>query len=187
MPRKCLQGQQRNLRVHQERRWTAGFWISLRGECIIFLEDPSRWNPLVAPAQQRVLGTGRELTTREAIEMLKMCEEEGLVHCVENKYGLGHVICNCDNVACGNWGHDRAYLKKFTAPSRFKAGVDPDLCTACETCGERCFFDAVSMTGPDDTAVINADKCMGCGICVPTCPGDAITYEEVRPVQSIPT
>lgn len=131
-------------------------------------------------------GTGRELTFQEAIDMLKMCEEEGLVHCVENKYGLGHVICNCDSVACGNWGHDRVYVKKFTAPSRFKASVDPRLCTACETCADRCFFDAVTMTGPDDTAVIDADQCMGCGICVPTCPGDAITYEEVRPVESIP-
>lgn len=131
-------------------------------------------------------GTGRALTKPEAIEMLKMCEEEGLVHCIENKYGFGHVICNCDNVGCGNWGHDRAYVKKFTAPSRFKASVDPELCTSCETCVDRCFFDAVAMQGPDGTAVIDADKCMGCGICVPTCPGDAITYEEVRPREYIP-
>jgi ferredoxin len=122
----------------------------------------------------------------DAIEMLKMCEEEGLVHCVENKYGFGHVICNCDNVGCGNWGHDRAYVKKFTAPSRFKASVDPELCTSCETCVDRCFFDAASMEGPDGTAIIGADKCMGCGICVPTCPGDAITYEEVRQKEFIP-
>lgn len=131
-------------------------------------------------------GTGRALTKSEAVEMLKMCEEEGLVHCVENKYGLGHVICNCDNVACANWGPDRAYVKKFTAPSRFKASVDPELCTSCETCAERCFFDAVAMDGPDGTAVIDADKCMGCGICVPTCPGDAIAYEEIRQREFIP-
>jgi Fe-S-cluster-containing hydrogenase component 2/predicted transcriptional regulator len=131
-------------------------------------------------------GTGRELTKPEAIEMLKMCEEEGLVHCVENKYGFGHVICNCDNVGCGNWGHDRVYVKKFTAPSRFKASVAPELCTSCETCVDRCFFDAISMEGQDDTAIIDADKCMGCGICVPACPGDAITYEEIRQREFIP-
>jgi Pyruvate/2-oxoacid:ferredoxin oxidoreductase delta subunit/predicted transcriptional regulator len=131
-------------------------------------------------------GTGRALTKTEAVEMLKMCEEEGLVHCVENKFGLGHVICNCDNVGCGNWGHDRAYVKKFTAPSRFKACVEPELCTSCETCVERCFFDAVSMDGQDGTALIDADKCMGCGICVPTCPGDAIVYEEIREKEFIP-
>jgi Pyruvate/2-oxoacid:ferredoxin oxidoreductase delta subunit/predicted transcriptional regulator len=131
-------------------------------------------------------GTGRGLSKPEAIEMLKMCEEEGLVHCVENKYGFGHVICNCDNVGCGNWGHDRAYVKKFTAPSRFKASVHPELCTSCETCVDRCFFDAVSMEGSDGTAIIDADKCMGCGICVPTCPGDAIAYEEIRQKEFIP-
>lgn len=131
-------------------------------------------------------GTGRALTKPEAIEILKMCEEEGLVHCVENKYGLGHVICNCDNVGCGNWGHDRAYVKKFTAPSRFKARVEPELCTSCETCMDRCFFDAITMEGPDDTALIDAEKCMGCGICVPTCPGEAIAYEEIRQKAFIP-
>ncbi len=131
-------------------------------------------------------GTGRALTKTEAIDMLKMCEEEGLVHTVENKYGLGHVICNCDAEACGNWGHDRAYVKKFTAPSRFKARVEADLCTACETCADRCFFDAVTMQGTDDTAIIDPDKCMGCGICVPTCPVEAIVYEEVREKAFIP-
>ena len=131
-------------------------------------------------------GTGRALSQQEAVEMLKMCEEEGLVHCVENKHGLGHVICNCDNVGCANWGHDRAYVKKFTAPSRFKARVEPELCTSCETCADRCFFDAITMEGQDDTALIDADKCMGCGICVPTCPGEAIAYEEVRQKEFIP-
>ena len=132
-------------------------------------------------------GTGRSLTKKEAIDMLKLCEEEGLVHTVENKHGLGHVICNCDAVACGNWGHDRAYVKKFTAPSRFKARVEVDLCTACGTCGERCFFEAVSFGEKEDIAIIDPDKCMGCGICVPSCPAEAIAYEEVRKKEFIPT
>lgn len=36
------------------------------------------------------------------------------------------------------------------------------------------------MQGTDDIALIDADKCMGCGICVPTCPVEAIAYDEVR-------
>ena len=157
---------------------------TIHGITDVPLEVCMQLNKAAAYALER--GTGRALTKPEAVDMLKMCEEEGLVHCVENKYGMGHVICNCDNVGCGNWGHDRAYAKKFTAPSRFKASVDPELCTSCETCAERCFFDAVAMEGPDGTAVIDADKCMGCGICVPTCPGDAITYEEIRQKEFIP-
>lgn len=131
-------------------------------------------------------GTGRELSKEEAIDMLRMCEEEGLVHCVDNKRSLGHIICNCDNEVCGNWGSDRAYVKKFTAPSRFRARVDAELCIGCEECINRCFFDAVSMEGSDSTAIIDARKCMGCGICIPTCPGDAITLEEERTEGFIP-
>ena len=127
-------------------------------------------------------GSGRELTKAEALGLLKMCEEMGLVHCVENKYGQGNIICNCDRDACIGWGHDRAWAKSFTAPSRFRAEVQADLCTVCELCIERCFFDAVAMVGVDNTAAIDPDKCMGCGICVPTCPGEAIVYREVTPL-----
>jgi Pyruvate/2-oxoacid:ferredoxin oxidoreductase delta subunit len=131
-------------------------------------------------------GTGRELTKQEAIDMLRMCEEEGLVHCVDNKRALGHIICNCDNEVCGNWGSDRDYVKKFTAPSRFRAIVEAELCIACEECQNRCFFDAVTMDVPDGTAIIDITKCMGCGICIPTCPGEAITLKEARPEDFIP-
>ena len=33
---------------------------------------------------------------------------------------------------------------------------------------------------------IDKAKCMGCGICVPTCPGDAMVYEEIRDKEFIP-
>ncbi len=131
-------------------------------------------------------GTGRELTKQEAIDMLKMCEEAGLVHCVNNTKDLGYLICNCDGVACENWARDKAYSKNFTAPSRFKALVDADDCTACETCLDRCFFDAIAMSGENDTALIDVENCMGCGVCIPTCEGDAIAMKEVEPIESIP-
>jgi ferredoxin len=131
-------------------------------------------------------GTGRELTKEEAIDMLRMCEEEGLVHCVDNTRSLGFTLCNCDRDICGNWGHDRAYAKTFCAPSRFRASVDAETCVACGACEERCFFDAVSMAGEEGTAVVDEGKCMGCGICLPACPVDAINYEEISAVDSIP-
>jgi len=132
-------------------------------------------------------GTGRELTRDEAMDMLRMCEEEGLVHTVDNKLGMGYLICNCDKNGCGNWGPaQRAYAKKFCAPSRFKALVDADACSSCETCVDRCFFDAITMTGENDTALVDAEKCMGCGLCVPTCPEECISYEEMQPQEFIP-
>lgn len=131
-------------------------------------------------------GTGRVLTPAEAIDMLKQCEEEGLVHVGSNSRSVGHVICNCCSDCCLNWPSVRTGLGKFVVPSRFQAVVDETLCTSCETCLERCYFEAIDMTGENDTAQVLAEKCMGCGLCKVTCPEDAISLKEVRPEDFVP-
>jgi Pyruvate/2-oxoacid:ferredoxin oxidoreductase delta subunit/predicted transcriptional regulator len=128
-------------------------------------------------------GTGRALSKSEAIKMLKMCEEEGLVHVADNRQVVGHVICNCCKDCCLNWSVMTG-PKKWVAPSRFKAVVDHDLCTGCETCPERCFFDAIAVN--DDLAVVNAEKCMGCGVCTVSCPTEALRLKEVRAADFVP-
>jgi ferredoxin len=129
-------------------------------------------------------GTGRKLSKEEAIAMLKMCEEEGLVHTVSNSRSLGHVICNCCEDCCINWPGPRHSGVNFTDPSRFTAVADPDLCTACEICLDRCFFDALRMEG--DTVQVDGEKCMGCGLCVVTCPTEALSLKEIRAEDFVP-
>jgi heterodisulfide reductase subunit A-like polyferredoxin len=58
------------------------------------------------------------------------------------------------------------------------------LCTGCETCLERCFFDAIAVN--DDLAVVNAEKCMGCGVCTVSCPTEALRLKEVRAADFVP-
>jgi len=129
-------------------------------------------------------GTGRQLTKQETLDMLKMCQEEGLVHVVGNSRGLGHIICNCCDDCCINWTGSRKAGAKFTAPSRFAAMVDPDLCDGCETCLDRCFFSAIDLES--GTAEIDEEECMGCGLCVATCPTEAIGLKEVREEDYVP-
>jgi Fe-S-cluster-containing hydrogenase component 2 len=131
-------------------------------------------------------GTGRKLEKDEAMEMLRKCEEEGLVHVGNNRRTVGHVICNCCNDCCMNWPSVRGGLGKFVLPSRFYAVVDDELCSACETCLERCYFDAISMEGEDDTAIVDDQKCMGCGLCLVTCPDEALSLKETRPQDFVP-
>jgi Pyruvate/2-oxoacid:ferredoxin oxidoreductase delta subunit/DNA-binding MarR family transcriptional regulator len=131
-------------------------------------------------------GTGRKLEKEEALQMMRQCEEEGLIHVTGNKRTLGHVICNCCSDCCLNWPSVRTGQGKFVVPSRFRAKVAEDECTACEACLDRCYFEAISMEGEGDTAAINAEKCMGCGLCLVTCPTEAISLEEVRPAEFVP-
>lgn len=59
----------------------------------------------------------------------------------------------------------------------FKGGhiaeIEPDLCTECGECRERCKFDAIT----DDFSV-DQIACEGCGVCVHFCPVDAIRFPQ---------
>jgi NAD-dependent dihydropyrimidine dehydrogenase PreA subunit/predicted transcriptional regulator len=125
-------------------------------------------------------GTGREISKDEALEILRLCEEEGLVHIASNTRSGGNIICNCCDDCCINWPGAVKYDTKFVAPSRFTASVDSDQCTGCEACMERCYFEAVAMDGEKETAVINEENCMGCGLCLVACEFDALSLEETR-------
>jgi Pyruvate/2-oxoacid:ferredoxin oxidoreductase delta subunit len=127
-------------------------------------------------------GTGRPVDREEAMSMLKMCGDRGLVHVAMNTRAVGTVICSCCEDCCENW----AGGQKFVSPSRFQAIVEAELCSLCEDCLDRCFFGAITMTGPDDTALVDAEQCMGCGVCCTGCPEEAIGMTVVRPEAHIP-
>jgi formate hydrogenlyase subunit 6/NADH:ubiquinone oxidoreductase subunit I/predicted transcriptional regulator len=131
-------------------------------------------------------GTGRQLSREEAMSMLRMCEEEGLIHVAENRKSQGNVICNCCRDCCLNWTSVRTGLGKFVAPSRFRASVDAGDCNGCELCVDACFFDALSMEADDGLARVDADKCMGCGVCQVVCPTEAVHMQVTRPEEFVP-
>jgi len=131
-------------------------------------------------------GTGRQISKQETIELLKKCEEEGLVHVAENKKALGHVICNCCSDCCINWPSVRPEMGTFVAPSRYKAWVDPEECIGCDLCLERCYFKALRMEEDQELAEVDPDNCMGCGLCQVVCPTDAILMQEARFEEFVP-
>ncbi|MEW6265956.1 MAG: 4Fe-4S dicluster-binding protein [Thermodesulfobacteriota bacterium] len=129
-------------------------------------------------------GTGRELTKEETLDLMKKCEEAGLIHVVINKRDVDHFICNCCACCCQTMPILIEHGIKVIEPSRFAAEVDPDRCTACETCLTRCFFKAIAIE--DESARVAAEKCLGCGLCQVTCPSEAITMKEVRSSDFVP-
>jgi len=53
------------------------------------------------------------------------------------------------------------------------AQIDPEICTECGECLERCQFNAIS---PD--FVVDKIDCEGCGVCVNFCPVEAIDFPQ---------
>ncbi|HPD02926.1 MAG TPA: 4Fe-4S binding protein [Eubacteriales bacterium] len=113
------------------------------------------------------------LPAEKVIETIKECEDIGLIHqimCVSSPQGRKmYVLCNCDNKACVPMTIKCEYDLPMVRSSGFVV-EEGDLtnCASCGTCAKRCLFSAIEMK--DGKPVLAAEKCMGCGLCVTTCP-----------------
>jgi electron transport complex protein RnfB len=127
---------------------------------------------LLDGAQYILGGLGRPITKQEAFSILEKAQEAGLVLQPINAQRPWAICCCCGD-CCGILGG----LKSLPRPadfynSNFYAEIDPELCTGCQTCIERCQLEAPFMK--DSVAAINLDRCIGCGNCVIVCPTDAV-------------
>jgi Na+-translocating ferredoxin:NAD+ oxidoreductase subunit B len=119
-------------------------------------------------------GMAREITIAETLEILRLSNEEGLVHMTGNFQGEVDTICNCCRDAC-------VFLtgllfmgeKNMFARSNFVSRIDPETCVACGLCAERCPVNAIA--ADDGPSRVDADQCIGCGVCHPTCPSESVS------------
>ncbi len=126
-------------------------------------------------------GFGRQIGREEALNILRIAEEAGLVHLVSN-YRKGHYfICNCCSCCCGVLKGLNLSSRNAVAKSNYYAVVDAEKCTACGICLDRCQANAVTMK---DYAQIG--DCIGCGLCVSTCPAGAISMLKRDPAEMPP-
>ncbi len=137
-------------------------------------------------------GSGKELTRDGAMKIMDVAEEAGLVHSVYNTSGIPNVICNCCADCCVFYYPLTKFsvLEKGVARSRFQAEVDKASCKGCQTCIERCPFEALEMVkvlGEKKLkAQVISEKCFGCGVCVVGCESAAMKLVAVRPPEHIP-
>jgi NAD-dependent dihydropyrimidine dehydrogenase PreA subunit len=141
-------------------------------------------------------GAGRQLSYDEAMELCDSFDKYQLVHLTGNTNTMPYLICNCHNCCCGAFyrnSRTKKQLNQFSiAKSRFVATVDPAKCRGCRTCIDmRCPVGAIQMKYypefGEERTYINTDECIGCGLCVITCPANARTMKLVRPPEYIPS
>ncbi|MCP4756108.1 MAG: 4Fe-4S dicluster domain-containing protein [Proteobacteria bacterium] len=119
-------------------------------------------------------GFGREITHEEAHRIMVKSSEAGLIATSSNTREKIDFICNCCTCCCGILRSvvEMGMPAKSLA-SNYLAEVDPDTCTGCEDCLDRCQMDAIVVE--DVAAQVNLERCIGCGVCVPTCPSESLT------------
>ncbi len=117
-------------------------------------------------------GLGREITSEEAIQIIKETDEAGLVHAGANSKHLSN-ICNCCPCCCVSMKGMTQYglNKEKFMNAIFESIIDRDLCIACGSCVERCPVNAISL---NEVAEVDRNLCLGCGLCSNVCPEEAI-------------
>lgn len=124
----------------------------------------------------------RAISKEEAYTVLNKAEEAGLVHLTWNMESGHFYICNC----CGCCCHVLTSINKLgidaseVINSNYYAVIDTEECIACNLCAdERCQVGAIEMG--DDANHIIRDKCIGCGLCISTCPTESIKLIRKNP------
>lgn len=130
-------------------------------------------------------GVGREITLDESISILEKNQKEGLVLQPSNTE-KAEFICSCCGCCCGMLAMHKNLPKPvdFWA-SNFFAVVDTAACDACGNCEKRCQVGAAKVSTQNRQASIDLNRCIGCGVCVPTCPKKAISLQK-KPTEVIP-
>ncbi len=168
-------------------------------KCICRMEQGLLGNPCDRP-EEVCIGFGhfaqyyldnnmaREINRDEALEILDRAEENSLVLSPVNTREL-EAICCCCSCCCPNLKFSKLLPRPAdTMQTYYRAEIDPDLCTGCGDCMEKCQIEAIQ-EGEGISEIVDG-RCIGCGLCVPVCPTEAITLvpltEQVVPPQDLP-
>ena len=126
-------------------------------------------------------GLKAPLKIEEAKELFIEWDKKGLVHDVvcRGLFPLIDGFCNCERPICGRMRNRETHqaidqLRK----GHFVARVNPEKCTSCGTCMDRCQFGAIYVSKWSEATSIESLKCFGCGLCATGCPNDAIQMVE---------
>jgi ferredoxin/DNA-binding Lrp family transcriptional regulator len=133
-------------------------------------------------------GFSKLVSKEEALEILKKCEDAGLVHKAYHLHGDTNkeevAICNCCSCCCLT-ARDCLIFPVVNA-TNYLANIDEDLCTGCGTCVDLCYNKAIELND-EDKAERTEEYCVGCGVCAYHCPENAISLiEGPRMVRMLP-
>jgi Na+-translocating ferredoxin:NAD+ oxidoreductase subunit B len=128
---------------------------------------------------------GRQISQDEALDIMQKNQDDGLVLQPTNSQ-TPDAICSCCGCCCGPLRLHKAFPDPVSHwATNFHAAIDPELCTGCGLCEERCQVGALKLDEARQMMVVDLARCLGCGLCVEACPEGVIELRN-RTTQVIP-
>jgi ferredoxin len=139
----------------------------------------------------------KEITKKEAQEILDRCVKLGLVQIGDNVQDNVNFICNCCSCCCEALLAYKKLKYNVRMESNFESVVNNDKCISCGVCIKKCPVNAISFKknntkGADSkdkknvSLFIDSDICIGCGVCVRFCKNSALVMERRKTTRFTP-
>lgn len=126
---------------------------------------------------------GRYISHEEALDIITLANETGLVLQPSNSKKAAFICCCC-GCCCGVLRNLKRYPEPATlVATAFHARLDTAACIGCGICTDRCPMEALTLE--DGKATLDLGRCIGCGLCVSTCPTGALTLAR-KPATEVP-
>jgi Pyruvate/2-oxoacid:ferredoxin oxidoreductase delta subunit len=123
-------------------------------------------------------GIAEIISKTEAEKIVLEAHQKGLVHLAlhrpeEDEKNI-QAICSCCSCCCSALlGLLRMNMTGLVKKSQYISTHDPEKCINCGECTSNCHFMARTLSEGGDMT-FNQTYCFGCGLCVTSCPEDAI-------------
>ena len=137
-------------------------------------------------------GFARTIDTAEALDLLALAQDQGLVQFGENARENVNFICNCCGCCCEALIAARRFgFLNPVATSNFLPVVVEENCNGCGKCVNTCPVEAMTLVSANDPhhpklrkARLETDRCLGCGVCIRACGREGL-HLEARPERVI--
>jgi NAD-dependent dihydropyrimidine dehydrogenase PreA subunit len=122
-------------------------------------------------------GLAEPVTTEEGLAILAEAKAAGLAQTADNVQRRVGYICNCCGCCCGMMQAIRsAGIHDAIVSSNWVAETDLEACRGClHGCVAACPVDAIARVDSEGRgrrrywALVDAERCLGCGVCVDAC------------------
>lgn len=140
-------------------------------------------------------GRMRRVGRRDALEIKREAEKEGLITWMLNDRSSKSFRCSCS--CCGCCCDALRQVTEFNAPGfiappHYLPHIDGGACNACGKCARVCTLKAVEITGEGESRKVEqrTERCIGCGLCAVACPEGAVSMREApgfrKPPANVP-